>query len=547
MVLPVVEVKVTADTAQATANIDKFSDGLKDIPAASKKANAAAKNNVVAMKNMGAASFLASNRSRMLTQQLSQVAQQTTATGNVMQSFAIQAADIGLAFGVTGTILGALAGLALPVLSQSLFSASDGASDLDGALKIMDETAEAVRGNLNLLNSTSEELEETYGSAAARIREFAIAQAQLNVGQAAARLSDQVSILGDLADRYRITEGQMSAFAASEGRLLDDFGVHGADALRLSQALVELGDAVGPSMQADGLQKVFDLLQEMEIPLTDIPEDLQVAINEMITLGAETARVEELMRQLSAAAAGVTTGTPLFMQDLSGGLLPPAGDDGGGGGGGRGGNARLEALIRSLQTEQELAEQFRADGLAALEAASAQELEVLGGINEAKLRLEQEYQDRLAGIKKKGNDSQLALTLGAGSDILNALGAFNDKAFKLAKVAGAAQALISTFQGAAEALKLPFPANLSAAAAVTAKGLGLVAAIKGVSSSGTSGGGGGGAGAAAAAPVAAQSPLNVRLSGLGAGDSITGGQLSSLFDRLQNEAGDRGLQVSFAP
>ena len=107
-------------------------------------------------------------------------------------------------------------------------------------------------------------------------------------------------------------------------------------------------------------------------------------------------------------------------------------------------------------------------------------------------------------------------------------------------MAGAAQALISTYQGAAEALKLGFPQNMAAVAAVMAKGLGLVAAIKGVSSSGGGGGAGGGGAGAAAAAAPAQTPLNVRLSGLGAGDSITGGQLSSLFDRLQDEAGDRG-------
>jgi hypothetical protein len=38
--------------------------------------------------------------------------------------------------------------------------------------------------------------------------------------------------------------------------------------------------------------------------------------------------------------------------------------------------------------------------------------------------------------------------------------------------------LISTYAGAAEALKLPFPLNLAASAAVLAKGLALVAAIK---------------------------------------------------------------------
>lgn len=49
----------------------------------------------------------------------------------------------------------------------------------------------------------------------------------------------------------------------------------------------------------------------------------------------------------------------------------------------------------------------------------------------------------------------------------------------VAKVAGAIQATISMFTGAAKALELPFPANLAAMASVLATGASLVASIKG--------------------------------------------------------------------
>lgn len=64
--------------------------------------------------------------------------------------------------------------------------------------------------------------------------------------------------------------------------------------------------------------------------------------------------------------------------------------------------------------------------------------------------------------------------------------------FDNSKPIAAAQALINTWQGMTEALKLPFPKNLAAAATVLAQGL---AAVKAIKSTNKSGGGGGGAGA----------------------------------------------------
>ena len=68
---------------------------------------------------------------------------------------------------------------------------------------------------------------------------------------------------------------------------------------------------------------------------------------------------------------------------------------------------------------------------------------------------------------------------------------------------GAAQALIATWTGAAEALKLPFPENLFAFAKVLATGFKAVEAIKGVNVNG--GGATGAPGASAATPQAEES------------------------------------------
>jgi hypothetical protein len=176
---------------------------------------------------------------------------------------------------------------------------------------------------------------------------------------------------------------------------------------------------------------------------------------------------------------------------------PPAG-------GGNPLQQRLEALMEALSTEREILAEWYGESQATLQAALDARLLTETEYMDARERLEQEHQDRLAQIRDLANQGALSSVLSAGEEIIGALGATNKKALRVAKVFGAAQALISAYQGAAEALKLPFPKNLAAAATVLAKGIGFVQAIKGVNEGGTtSGGRGGGAatGGAAASPT----------------------------------------------
>jgi hypothetical protein len=188
----------------------------------------------------------------------------------------------------------------------------------------------------------------------------------------------------------------------------------------------------------------------------------------------------------------------------------PATDALGGNTSNRGGGARnplqqrLEALMEALSTEREILAEWYTESQATLQAALDARLLTETEYMDARERLEQEHQDRLAQIRELANQGALSSVLSAGEEILGALGATNKKALRVAKVFGAAQARISAYQGAAEALKLPFPKNLAAAATVLAKGIGFVQAIKGVNEGGTtSGGRGGGAatGGAAASPT----------------------------------------------
>lgn len=154
------------------------------------------------------------------------------------------------------------------------------------------------------------------------------------------------------------------------------------------------------------------------------------------------------------------------------------------------------------------------------------------GVNESSSMLE-----TAIGVLGGGAQKKMA---GAASSILGSM----SQVFKGSKPLAIAQALINTWLGATEALKLPFPANIAAFSSTLATGMSAVNSIKSTTSSGSGGGGAGGAGGGAAA-AAVQQPLQISLSGISPTDLFSGQQVKDLlFDEFQDMAGDRGL--SFA-
>ena len=139
-------------------------------------------------------------------------------------------------------------------------------------------------------------------------------------------------------------------------------------------------------------------------------------------------------------------------------------------------------------------------------------------------------------------DSATSVMGDAASDIVGSMA----QVFKGSKPLAIAQALINTWQGATEALKLPWPQNLAAFATTLATGMNAVNNIKSTTPGGGGGGGGGSAGTAATSGAPPQ-PLEARISGVSPDTLFSGASITGLFDALQDEAGDRGLSVSFAP
>ena len=160
--------------------------------------------------------------------------------------------------------------------------------------------------------------------------------------------------------------------------------------------------------------------------------------------------------------------------------------------------------------------------------------------NQTRLRLEEEYRERLAGIQDATNANSVQSVLAGGAQIASALGAQSKKAVKIASAAGAAQALISTYIGAAKEIeKGTF--GFATAAAVIAKGTAFVAAIEGAGAS-QGGGGVSASGSVSAAPAAAeqQAPQRITLQGLDPKALFTGEMISNVFDGIFDENKRRG-------
>ena len=159
---------------------------------------------------------------------------------------------------------------------------------------------------------------------------------------------------------------------------------------------------------------------------------------------------------------------------------------------------RLEALQEGLQTEAETVQAWYDEGLTTLQTALEQKMLTEEEYRALRERLEQEHQERLGSIREMGNKWGVEAALSGGAEILNAVGQTNKKALRMAKVFSAAEALISTYKGAAKEMEKG-TLGFATAAAVIAKGISFVAAIRGVSESGSGSAGGGSSAAGAVA------------------------------------------------
>lgn len=166
---------------------------------------------------------------------------------------------------------------------------------------------------------------------------------------------------------------------------------------------------------------------------------------------------------------------------------------------------RLETIRDQFATERELLTQEYELNQQVLDNALLNERIKKEEHTSLMEQLERDHQNKLRNIRLTAIQENLGYAADFMGSMVQIAELGGKKTTKIAKVFGIAQALISTFQGAAKALTLPFPANMAAYAQVLAQGLTAVASIKKVSENGGSNGAvsGGGRGGAVSGDAAA--------------------------------------------
>lgn len=139
-------VNLGADTAQFSSGLNKARTDLKSF---SKE---------VANSNSSSAGGM-----RNLALQLSQVSQQTSATGNLVQALAIQLPDMTVGFGTAGIAAGILAGAMLPLIAN-LFSGGGAVNSLSSEVNSLAGQASSLDGVASAITELKN-LQKTYAEA----------------------------------------------------------------------------------------------------------------------------------------------------------------------------------------------------------------------------------------------------------------------------------------------------------------------------------------------------------------------------------------------
>lgn len=570
MAEPRLSVEIDADASGATRGFDRAGDAAEDMAKRVKRAGRGAQ---VANDNFRKASRGSSSFGRAVQNASFQVGDFATQVGaGTSASIALgqQLPQLIGGFGVLGAALGAVVAIGVPlvrVLGEMDASAADlekvfgvltpAILSIGDALSFVKDTGiAAIEGLINNLDALliSGGLVASFfvgkyvaSMVAAKVATISLAGALSVLKKAllVTGIGALVVAAGHLIERFIALRNELGTFAEAAGLVGD---VIEASFRHVFKRIEATWFGAWNSM-IDGLIGILDgKLPNIAARLMAMNEPIKAAFE---SANAAAQRYEETHDRLMAKILNAGQTSKFSLADLlNGGSEAGAGEGEGAGASEEERNkeqlaAKLKNITDSFLSEKELLYAQLAEKQMILDEAHNQEL-----LNEqehlkASEQLRKQHGDKIAAIEQAKRNTMLTQAANTFGALQSMAMSFGKKGAKVAQVFGLAKALISTFTGAAKALELPFPANIAAFAQVLATGMGAVASIKGVNTNG--GGNSASGGGRGAAPVAAApKPLEVMIQGLGANDLITGGQLSSLFDKLVDEAGDRGIRPVFA-
>jgi tetratricopeptide (TPR) repeat protein len=596
--LAALHARITGDSSGFVTAAQRAEDAAESAAAAMGAANARAGSAGLSGAATGVrgafAKLSTSPGMRMLPLQLSQVAQQAAAGGGVLRALSIQAADIGLAFGTVGAIVGTLATVAMPLLIGAFSKGKGEAGGFSDELERLTTLREDLQGTLDLLNTEMGELIEKYGTAALAVREYAVELAQIRYQQAISETRDFQLAIESVGAAFIATTQQQENRAGFRN-LRNELGITTDEAYRLRDALEALQAAEGIDEQIEASRELDRIMKELGVSADDVDGSLlaiQAALLEAGIAGAELERVMANIRDRATEAAAAAQDIP-GAGGGGGGAAPVGGRGSGPGGvlvgsreyqdllysfapdddderrrGGGGGRSRpedvferdLETLRSQLESEMETEREAHEKRLEMLDEALRRELLTHEEYNRLIEAERERHHNSLSGMDVYRYGSGVQQAEQFMGDMASAFATGNEEMMRIAKVFGAAESLINAWRTFSQVMAdptLPWFAKIPAAVALFGSAVSAVSAIQGVGkggsgrrSAGTGGGGraaaavsGGGDPGGAAEPSAGGGSVGPRVSLTLIGEQgFSRGQIVQIMEAI-NEAGDDGSIV----
>ena len=546
----------SAAAVKATTDLDRLA-------VSAGKADAAADRLAANAGRVGPAMAGAGQNSRMFAMQLSQVAQQASATGNFVQALAIQLPDMAMGFGAAGIAAGVLASVALPALAAAFMNGGTEAQRLQDIMAEMDDAVSAFGSAVEAANVPTEELIEKYGRLAD------VAQRALDAMADVERVEAINAVNAAIAEALgQITEiGRINARDAGQLFLIDDFGLAADAADRLTQAIRDLDNAQGLEAQAVAADRVrqamlqaYGSVEAMPAPMQRVYQAMAQAAEGAAEVNKNTSELPGLFSSAAQAAdavtgavngiAGAAAGAAeavaglatrlweaaqaraeaaLDVQNDTGGMaaqyrmygqgrasgerlaresgslfgggsvLPGA--RGGGGGAADQYAADLEALVTSLETERETLDAWYAENQAILADRRAEEILGTQAHKEAMLALEEEYQRRVQEVEATAQQQRISDSASFFGSLASIASAGGQKTAKAVAAFQAIEGTINAYGAAIKALNTP---GITLAGRFAAYASVLAAGLRGVAAIRSAGGVAGGGGVGGSGSIAAQ-------------------------------------------
>lgn len=453
--------RVKVDPAGAVSGAAVAEEAIDDIALSAQRSEAA----VDRMgKSMGPSMGRASNASKGLAQQLSQVVDMGLATGQWGKAFFLQMSDIAMVLGGPMTIAAGAAIGVLGTLGLSFLNVGGEAEDSEEALESFLTSLDQVASLMGIANQPIADLRAEFGefaevvqrasetaaraALATALREFATAAPELrkgltDVASASAdwarelqKVAELEQILGERTIRnasvFEEADRAVDAAAATLSEAAGVLGLTSLQAQQLDRALRDLASADGMEAIATEAANALDLIGGMFDETQNIPPEVaEIVLNLEEVLGAAAAGTTALegMQDVTSGIAdttariaenlGISINAAMSLQNLQGSrqysgrgsgleFTQPSGTDTGAfvparpsRGGGGSAISEMERLERAYNSvRSSVDDTFRAT------QQYENAVEVLDNALAANIIRQQEYNDALGMVKDRFDEAQ---------------------------------------------------------------------------------------------------------------------------------------------